>query len=164
MADDWFGNKYIFYLWKLNEDLEYDSIYTQPHRYDSLCPDSIQSGTLYFQCDVEVGIRENVINTEKVKMHIYPNPASDILHVEMPECIQKESKTEHFTVTTIFHQRYKDLWLQAYDAMGRMVFQQMVRPGEKEVMLNVSAWSPGMYYFRLVYGDTMVASQKAIIE
>jgi hypothetical protein len=48
--------------------------------------------------------------------------------------------------------------------MGKMVFQQMVKPGEKEVTMDVSLWSPGMYYFRLVYGDTMVAGEKILIE
>ena len=95
-----------------NYDLEFDSIYTQPRRYDSLCPD----------------------------------------------------QTEYFTVTTIFHQWHKDLWLQAYDPMGRMVYQQMARPEEKKLELNVSSWQPGMYYFRLVYGDTMVASEKIIVQ
>jgi hypothetical protein len=163
-APDYVNNHYIFYLWKLNENLEYDSIYTQPRRYDSLCPDTITSGTLLFQCDVVTGIQEPVINTGKVRMHIYPNPASDILHVEMPECIQKESKTEHFTVITVFHQWHKDLYLQVFDLLGRLVYQQTVKPGEKEVILDVSTWNPGMYYFRLIYGDAMVASEKVIVD
>jgi hypothetical protein len=32
------------------------------------------------------------------------------------------------------------------------------------IELDVSQWQRGMYYFRLVYGDAMVAGEKVIVE
>jgi hypothetical protein len=156
-------DKFITYLWKLNYDLEYDTVYNQPRRYDSLCPDTITSSTIFPDCDVVVDV-QGLTNEDHCNLHAYPNPAHNILHIDMPECIRKETTTAHFKVTTTFQQWHKDLWLQAYDPMGRMVYQQMVRPEEKKLELNVSSWQPGMYYFRLVYGDTMVASEKIIVQ
>ena len=163
-APDYVNNHYIFYLWKLNLDLDFDSIYTQPRVYDSLCPDSITSGTLFFQCDVTTGLQEPVKNTEKVRMHIFPNPAREIIHVEMPECLQKETKTEHLTVTTIFHKWNKPMQLEVFDYFGKLIYSQTVHPSEKEISLDVSGWNPGMYFFRLIYGDTMVASEKVVVD
>jgi len=162
-AWDNINNKNLFYLWKLNEDLEYDSIYTQPRLYDSLCPHAITSSTLFFQCDLITGMIEPVINTEKVKMHIYPNPGSNIIHVEMPSCIQKQTKTEHLNVITIFHQWYNDLDIEVYDLFGKLIYRQMVKPLEKELDLNISGWSRGMYYVRLSSGGTVVATNKLIV-
>jgi len=162
-AWDQINSRYLFYLWKLTEDLEYDSIYTQPRVYDSLCPHPIASSTLFFQCDLTTGMIEPVINTEKVKMHIYPNPGSDIIHVEMPSCIQKQTKTEHLNVVTIFHQWYNDLDIEVYDIYGKLMERQVIKPLEKEVDLNVSDWSRGMYYVRLSSGGTVVATSKLIV-
>ena len=157
------NNKNLFYLWKLNQNLEYDSIYTKPRIYDSLCPHSIITSTLFFQCDLTTGMIEPVVNTEQVKMHIYPNPGSDIINVVMPSCIQKQSKTEHLNVITIFHQWYNDLDIEVYDLFGKLIYRQMVKPLEKELALNVSDWSRGMYYVRLSSGGTVVATNKLIV-
>ena len=156
-------NYNIFYLWKLNENLEYDSIYTKPRVYDSLCPHPITSSTIYSTCDLATSVREPAFNTERVKMHLFPNPATTVLHVEMPECIQKNSKTEHLNVTTILHKWNKELQLHVFDFMGRQVFYKSVKPQEKEVILDVSSWQSGMYFFQLLYGDTVVAEAKGIV-
>ena len=162
IADD-FVNYWIFHLWKLNKNLEYDSIYTKPRVYDSLCPHPITSSTIYSTCDLATSVREPAFNTERVKMHLFPNPASTVLHVEMPECIQKNSKTEHLNVTTILHKWNKELQLRVFDFMGRQEFYKSVKPQEKEVILDVSSWQSGMYFFQLLYGDTVVAEAKGIV-
>jgi hypothetical protein len=162
-ATDIIANKYVIKLWKLNSDLEFDSIYTQPFTYDSLCPHAIVSDTLFFQCDVVTGMQEPAKDTEKVRMKVYPNPARETVHVQMPQCIQRETSTTHLTVTTIFHQWTKPLHLEVYDGFGRLITRQQVQPDEKEVMLQVASWSPGVYLLRLVYLDTVVATEKLVI-
>ncbi len=163
-AADLIANKYVIKLWKLTSDLEYDSIYTRPFTYDSLCPHAIVSDTLFFQCGVITGMQEPAKNTEKVRMKVYPNPASETVHVQMPQCIQREASTAHLTVTTIFHQWSKPLQLEVYDGFGRLLSLQQVQPDEKEVMLQVASWSPGVYLLRLVYLDTVVATEKLVVE
>jgi hypothetical protein len=163
-ANNVISNKTIFYLWKLTSDLEFDSIYTQPLTYDSLCPHAIVSDTLFFQCDVITGMQEPAKDTEKVRMKVYPNPARETVHVQMPQCIQRETTTTHLTVTTIFRQWSKPLHLEVYDGFGRLITRQQVQPDEKEVMLQVASWSPGVYLLRLVYLDTLVATEKLVVE
>ncbi|MCK9218702.1 MAG: T9SS type A sorting domain-containing protein [Bacteroidales bacterium] len=162
-AWNFIDNKYLFYLWKLNQNLDFDSIYTQPRVYDSLCPYPVTSSTLYFQCDLVVGMEEPVRDIEKVKMHIYPNPGNGIIHVEFPECIQKQTETKHLTVTTIFHKWYNDSDMEVFDLFGRLIFRQVVSPSEREVLLDVSKWSKGMYYLRLSNGGTVVATEKVVV-
>jgi hypothetical protein len=163
-ANNVISNKTIFYLWKLNSDLEYDSIYTRPFTYDSLCPHAIISDTLFPQCSVITGLQEPAKNTEKVKMKVYPNPARELVHVQMPQCIQRETSTSHLTITTIFHQWNKDLQFAVYDNFGRLVMLRPVKPDEKEVLLNVASWATGIYLLRLVYLDTVVATEKLVVE
>lgn len=162
-AWDWVSNKYVIKLWKLNSDLEYDSIYTQPRTYDSLCPDTIPSGTLFFNCDIITGMQEPVKNTAKVRMKVYPNPACEVVHIIMPECLQRQTATRHFNVTTIFHQWNKELELQVFDGFGRPVTTCMIQPGEKETTIDISTWPGGIYLFRLVYLDTIVATEKVVV-
>lgn len=161
-AKDEENNAYVIKLWKLNANLEFDSIYTRPFTYDSLCPYPITSSTLSFPCDVVTAVQEPAFNTERVKMLVYPNPGSEIITVRMPECIQKPSQTEHFNVITVFHKWTKDLQLQVFDLFGKLVDQKTIKPDEKEISLNVTSWNPGVYFFRLIYGDTMVASEKFV--
>ena len=162
-AWDFINNKYLFYLWKLNQNLDYDSIYTQPRVYDSLCPYPVTSSTLFFQCDLALGMMEPMKDTQKVRMHVYPNPGNEIIHVEMPECIQKQTETEHLTVTTIFHKWYKDLEFEVFDLFGKLIYNQLVKPSDREILINVSGWNSGMYYFRLSSGGTVVATEKVIV-
>jgi hypothetical protein len=163
-AADKIAGKYVIKLWKLNSNLEYDSIYTRPFTYDSLCPHAIISDTLFPQCSVITGLQEPAKNTEKVKMKVYPNPARELVHVQMPQCIQRETSTSHLTITTIFHQWNKDLQFAVYDNFGRLVMLRPVKPDEKEVLLNVASWATGIYLLRLVYLDTVVATEKLVVE
>jgi len=162
-APDIVNNKYIFYLWKLNQNLGYDSIYTAPHLYDSLCPYPVTTSTLFFQCDLAVGMEEPVKNTDKVRMHIFPNPGHESIHVDLPECIQKQFETEHLTVTTIFHKWYKELEFEVFDLFGKLIFKQNVKPSERDILIDVSGWNRGIYCFRLSYGGMAVATEKVIV-
>jgi len=60
---------------KLNANLEYDSLYTQPFTYDSLCPYPIVSDTVICNCEPFVSVQEAESVNET--LNIYPNPASD---------------------------------------------------------------------------------------
>lgn len=163
IALDEVGNNYFTKIWKFNMDLDYDSIYTQSITYDSLCNHSITSETLFFPCDLIVSVREPMMNTEKIKMVVYPNPTRDAVHVRLPECIQLQTPTEHLTVITTFHKWYKDLTLRVSDLTGRMVLERLVRVDEKEIVIAVTDWKPGIYCFTLCYEGKVVANDKVVI-
>lgn len=163
IAQDEINNRYVIKLWKLNMDLEYDTIYSQPYTYDSLCDHPIISETLLFTCDIIVGIRETAAGSDKVKMVVYPNPATDVLHVKIPECIQLENKTANHKVITTFHQWYSDLTLMVTDLKGGLISEQAVHPHDKEVNLSVANWQPGVYLFVLKYNGKKVAMEKVVV-
>jgi hypothetical protein len=52
--------------------------------YDSLCPYPIASDTITLDCEV-VGMDEPFQNPETGRLKVYPDPTSDILHIEIPE-------------------------------------------------------------------------------
>ena len=158
------SNKYLFHLWKLNQNLDFDSIYTVARVYDSLCPYPIVSSTLSMPpCGLTVGKEEPVADEALVRMKVFPNPGSDIVHVRLPERVRIESQTKNFTVQTTFHQWTKDLDLEVFDLFGRPAFRKTLKPDERELTLDVSAWPRGMYVVRLVYNSRVAASEKLVI-
>ena len=158
-------NKYMFHLWKLNENLDFDSIYMAPRVYDSLCPYPIVSSTLSMPpCGLTVGKEEPLAYDELVRMKVFPNPASDLIHISLPDRIRLESQTHSFTVQTTFHKWTKKLDLEVYDLFGKRVFSKEISRDDKQLDLDVSAWPRGMYLIRLMYNGKTAASEKIIIK
>ena len=158
-------NKYLFHLWKLNQNLGFDSIYIAPRVYDSLCPYPIVSSTLSMPpCGLTVGKEEPLADEELVKMKVFPNPACDWIHITLPDRIRLESQTKNFTVQTTFHKWTKKLDLEVYDLFGKRLFSKEISRDDKQLDLNVSAWPRGMYVVRLVYDGKTAASEKIIIK
>jgi hypothetical protein len=156
------NNQWHTYAWKLNSDLEYDTLYTQPMVYDSLCPYPIASDTIPLDCEV-VGLDEPFTNPETSRLKVYPNPASDILHIGIPEKLKTETSTPAFNITTVYHQ-WRSAAVEVYDLFGRRVFSKEVTPADKELSIDVSAWHAGMYVVRLVYLGRKAGSEKVVME
>jgi hypothetical protein len=128
------------YLWKLNADLEIDTLYTQPLTYDSLCPYEIQSDTVDLDCGVFVNIDEVPTKEEyESTIKIYPNPAREWAVLTLPDVVA-EGKVE----------------LVVYDIFGREVGtggqgdRETRRPGEylpanRMLLLDVASYPAGMY-------------------
>jgi len=68
-----------------------------------------------------------------------------------------------FNLTTVYHQ-WHSANLEIYDLFGRRMFSKEVLQSEKEVAVDVSLWSSGMYVVRLVYNNQTAGSVKIIIE
>jgi len=158
----YFENQWHTYSWKLNSDLEYDTLYTYPFVYDSLCPHPIASDTIPLDC-VIVGIDEPFKNPETGRLKVWPNPASDVLHVEIPDKLKSETHSPVFNLTTVYHQ-WKSATLEVYDLFGKQVFSKEINHGEKLLDLDVSAWPRGMYVVRLVYNGKTVSTAKVMVE
>ncbi|MCK9218943.1 MAG: T9SS type A sorting domain-containing protein [Bacteroidales bacterium] len=156
------ANQWRTYAWKLNSNLEYDTLYTHPFVYDSLCPHPITSDTIPLDCIV-VGIDEPFQNPETGKLKIYPNPARDVLHIEIPQQLKNETHSPVFNLTTVYHQ-WKSAILEIYDLFGRKMYSKEVLQAEKSLELDVSGWGRGMYVVRLVYNAHTVASAKVMVE
>jgi hypothetical protein len=96
-------------------------------------------------------------------MVVYPNPATDALHVKIPECIQLENRTANHKVITTFHSWYNDLTLMVTDLKGDLILEQAVHPEEKEVTVSVANWPPGIYLCVLKYNGKKVATERVMV-
>ena len=114
-------------------------------------------------CGLTVGKEELMMDEERIRMTVYPNPGRGIIHVKLPERIRLESKTKNFAVQTTFHQWVKEMELQVFDLFGRCVSSQTILSGTKEITFDATGWRTGMYCLRLTYGGRQVAEEKLII-
>ena len=163
-ANDATGGTWKIYAVKVNSELEYDSIYTQPLTYDSLCPYPIISDTVDPDCDnVYVGIEEPFQHPETTKLKVFPNPAKAHITIEIPKYLVVSNTTSAIPSTTVYHQ-WGSAMLEAYDLFGRKVLEKEVIRATREIELDVSEWQAGMYMFRLVFQKQTVADEKVVIQ
>ena len=155
-------NKYLFYtedideneefdayLFKLNQNLESDTIYTQPFTYDSLCDGEIISDTILLDdCGIIVGLEEiySAKSESDNKVLIYPNPARD-----------------KFTVSS--QQSAVSSWrIEVYDLFGRKVEEIKVPEGQTEIEVNTMGWKKGLYVVRVIGKKGVIGSGKVVVE
>jgi len=117
------------YLWKMNTDLEDDTLYTQPLTYDSLCPYEIQSDTVVLDCGLFVNIDEIPTKEEyESTIKISPNPARDWIVLTFPD-ISLPKETE----------------IIIFNLFGQEVMKSKVSPHNRMVTMNVSSLHSGVY-------------------
>ena len=150
-------------VYKVNSDLEYDSIYTKPFTYDSLCPHPIVSDTINPDCNLVVNVEEPFTKPESHQMKVFPNPVKEKLTVVFPKYLLIDNPLGPIQSTTIYHQ-WKSTLLEVYDLSGKKVFAKEVPRSETELLLDVSAWQRGMYVFRLLYNRQEVGNQKVVVK
>jgi len=155
-------NDFWIYLYKLNSNLDYDSIYTHPYTYDSLCPGGVISDTINPDCDLIVSIDEPKVDSELSKMKVFPNPASKSLTVEFPKYLKQTEKKSGITSSSIYYQ-WKSTTLEIYDLSGKQVFSKEIPKDQQRLEMDVSGWNLGMHYFRLIYHNQTVAGEKVVI-
>ena len=120
------------YMWKMNEDLEDDTLYSQPLTYDSLCPYTIISDTVDLDCSLFVNIDEIPTKEEyESTIKISPNPARDWISLTFPEIVAP-GKVE----------------LVLYNVFGQEVLRKGVAPTNRMASLNISSLSSGIYFLR----------------
>lgn len=155
------GSFWNSYAWKLNSDLEYDTLYTHPFVYDSLCPHPIPSDTIPLDC-VIVGLDEPLKNPETGRLKIWPNPTREMFHISIPDKLKTSDKSPFFNLTTVYHQ-WRSALVEVRDLNGRLVWSKEVTPGERTLDVNVSAWPAGMYAVRLVYNGRTAAVAVVVV-
>jgi hypothetical protein len=122
-------NNWDIYLWKMNSQLEDDTLYTQPLTYDSLCPYKILSDTVDLDCSLFVNIDEIPTKEEyEAKIKISPNPAVDWIALTFPDNVS-----------------LGNVEVVIYNLFGQEVMKASVVPQNRTVSLNVSNLSSGFY-------------------
>lgn len=74
---------------------------------------------------------------------IYPNPVSDILHVELPMLIEKQSYI-----------------LEIWSASGALVKEVLLR--SRIMDINTDDMRPGVYFYQVRTGDKIINTNKLI--
>jgi hypothetical protein len=151
------------YLYKLNQDFEFDSIYTHPYRYDSLCPHPITSGTIDPSCNLIVSIDDTRKNPQAANIKVYPNPAAKMITVEFPKTLVVKTGQGRNQSTKQYFQ-WKSTLLEVYDLSGKKVFEKEIPKEQQQLEMDVSSWPRGMYYFRLVFNKQEVGEAKVVVE
>ncbi len=149
-----FDNKYLvagsfvtdvnwdIYMWKLNKDLEYDSIYTQPRVYDSLCPYQIISDTIELDTTI-INLKELYDNMHRIKVH--PNPASSKLIITLGDFA-------------------KGTEIILYNTNGQVVKQQQLQGIKREYEFNIFDLPTGLYVVVLLDNGRIAEREKVLIQ
>ncbi len=166
-----FDNKFVsvarvndkwIYLYKINSNLDYDSIYTHQFTYDSLCPGGVASDTIYPNCDLIVGMDEPQIESQSSLMKVFPNPSSGRITVEFSRYLKLSDKKSGMSTSCIIY-----MWgfttLEVYDDRGIKVLSEEIPKEIQQLEIDVSSWNRGIYYFRQVYNKKTVASEKVLL-
>jgi hypothetical protein len=123
------GN-FDIYLWKMNDDLEDDTLYTQPITYDSLCPYEIQSDTVDLNCGVFVNIEEIPTKEEyESTVKISPNPARNWISLTLPDNVSQGNMD-----------------LAIYNIFGQEVLNWKGNSATRIISLDISSLSSGLYF------------------
>jgi len=157
MGGFYFGNNWDIYAFKFNQDLEYDTIYTQPFVYDSLCDHPIVSDTIPLDCDI-VGVEETKTE-ESPQLTISPNPAFNRVQVKLPEVITTHSSSSDFNVTTWKYNYKVDVLLEIYDIYGQKWYSEIMRDGVKETEITVRTLPTGLYIVRALIEGQVVSGK-----
>jgi len=131
---------------KVNENLEYDSLYNFPFIYDSLCPYPISTDTVDCDCDLITGYGEPVREQERYRLHLYPNPADEQVQVKLTDLAGSREK-QHNTVVL-------------YDLFGRKVKEKGF---EKETVVETGKLNAGVYLVVVEQDRWILVREKLVV-
>ena len=149
------------YLYKLNQNFDYDSVYTRSYVYDSACPHPVVSDTISLDCGLIVNVNEPFVHPEKTRLTVFPNPATNSLYINFPQFLNLSSGLNNNSQT--IYNPWESTVLEAYSINGNIVFSQEIPINQDHLELNVTSWPRGIYLFRLVYSTQTVSSEKVIL-
>jgi len=136
------GNRYS-YLWKLQSNLEYDTLYTMPRVYDSLCPYPIISDTIPLDTTTVINL-EHIWKSLTV-MSVFPNPAWDKLRI------------------AINIVKWQQRQLRATNLNGQEIYNETIAPGRANHEVDISSWPPGIYVFSIFEKGVLLQTEKVVV-
>lgn len=158
------GNNTNIYLYKFSTNLEFDSVYTMPRIYDSLCSYPIVSDTVNLDdCGVISAIHDPLSESDYYRLKIYPNPVKDKMTIELPQYLLRQTSSGSIQIMTIYHQ-WKTATLEIYDLFGKLKYSNEIPKKMEKIELDVSSWDNGMYVVREVFMNDVVANAKFLVQ
>jgi hypothetical protein len=140
------NNRWVIYAFKLNSDLEYDTLYTTPFVYDSLCPYEITSDTTDLDCGILVLVDDQFIPINEVKLKIYPNPSRDKVTVSYPD---------------VTHSGQREIII--LNNLGAEVKHISLIKGDEETAIDVSTMPSGIYFVVMMERGQRVVEGKLLV-
>ena len=153
----------LIYFYKLNQNFDFDSLYTHQYTYDSLCPHQIVSDTIDPNCDLIVSVDDSKTFQQASKLKVYPNPATNRVNIEFPKVLVLRTGEGKNQGTKEYYQ-WKSTQFEVYNLQGNIVFEKEIPKSQEQLEMDVSNWSKGMYFFRLIYDKQPVDGVKVVVE
>jgi hypothetical protein len=144
------NDQFDVYLTKLNYNLESDTFYTYPFKYDTLCPYPITNDTISQEgCDIIVGIGEEEeeprADVGAGVMELFPNPATQQINIRFSILDLRSS-------------------ILIYDIWGRKMDEITIPKNQQETQIDVSAFPPGIYIAVLKSEQNTVDRKKFVVQ
>jgi hypothetical protein len=142
------------YLYKINENLEQDTVYPGYYKYDSLCDHPIQSGVIDLGgCDLITAIGEiPTLEEYNQKLQTIPLTAS-------PNPTNTGEVLLEMENTGLFD----NLELKVFDVFGNEVHTEKVWPHQKAALLDVRGWARGIYVAAIFSHSEMKGKCKIVV-
>ena len=138
-ADDW--NQYAYYT------KNYLGSHTDKHA--AFIIDTLQLGEYVLAInDYLLGINNNAITAESASIKVFPNPAENLLTVDLTSANNKITDNSILVIT---------------DIVGRIIYKEKLLLQQNTVSINTSAYSNGLYFVSLKTKDETIASNKFIV-
>lgn len=134
------------YMWKMNKQLEDDSVNGEIIAYDTLCPYQITSDTTDLNCMVYTNVDIDEIPTKgeyENPLKVFPNPASKKIQIEV--CPGKNQK------------------IRIVDFTGSIVLETTL-PETGKLTFDISNQPHGIYFISLLRNGIYVSSKKLLIK
>ena len=93
-------------------------------------------------CELVVDVEEIAPKAQEPSLHIYPNPAYDVIQLEAHSALEKE------------------ITYQMIDSYGRVLEQGSFLQSKE---LNISLYPPGIYYCQIKKGQNIIDSKRFVI-
>jgi hypothetical protein len=149
------GTNYDIMLYKINENLEQDTVYPGSYTYDSLCRHTIESGVINLGgCDVITSIGEiPTLEDYNQKLQTIPVTAS-------PNPTNTGEILLEFENAGLFD----NLELKVFDVYGKQVHNNTILPNQGAARLDVSRWAKGMYVAVVFSNGQLKGKCKVLVE
>ncbi len=158
------NTNYDIMLYKVNENLEQDTLYPGNYTYDSLCRHTIESGIIDLTgCDAITSIGEiptldeyrNGLQSIPIKASPNPTSTGEVL---------LEFENTRILPPSIPPSGGKYPTLQVYNVFGELVHKERVYPHQGATRLNVSQWPAGMYIATIYSNGQVRGKCKVVVE
>lgn len=156
------GDKWEVCLFKFNKELEYDSIYSTPRNYDSLCSYQVDPQIDFVLDCPNVGIPDPKDISEVSVLKIYPNPIDDWVTIEFPEYYKDEDETGWIKISTTYKTLPGQKKIEVLNLNGQVIYSLEFDDNRTNHTLNCQSWPSGMYLIRLINQGKVRAQGKVI--